>query len=177
MAEPYLSEIRIFPFTFAPRGWAFCHGQLLPISQNTALFSLMSNSYGGDGRATFALPNLTGRAPMGSGTGPGLSQRKAAQKGGSETEILTSAALPAHTHTTYSEQEISEVNDPTGNVLGVFQYGGIGNMLYAKPGAPTTEAGSPFLSSAGQGQSHPNEQPYLVVPMCIALVGQYPSPK
>ena len=112
MSEPFVAEIRIFAGNFAPRNWAFCNGQLLPISQNTALFSLIGTTYGGDGRTTTALPNLQGRAPMHAGRGPGLTDRRLGQKGGVETVTLSEAQMPNHTHTLQAtEEEVDRVVD------------------------------------------------------------------
>jgi len=112
MSEPFIAEIGIFAGNFAPRGWAFCNGQILPISQNTALFSLVGTTYGGDGRTTFALPNLQGRAPMHPGTGPGLTTRRLGQSGGVETVTLSEAQMPSHTHTMQASTGMALDDDP-----------------------------------------------------------------
>ena len=117
MADPFVAEIRIFPFNFAPRGWAWCNGQLMPISQNTALFSLLGTTYGGDGKSTFALPDLQGRAPMHPGQGPGLSLHDLGESGGSETVTLLESETPSHAHTLNGQGSNSNLNDPAGAVL------------------------------------------------------------
>ena len=134
MSEPFIAEIRIFAGNFAPRGWAFCDGQLLPISQNTALFALIGTTYGGDGRTTTALPNLQGRAPMHPGRGPGLTSRRLGQNGGSETITLTEAQLPNHTHGVEVSGRVGSDNDPSASVRLSRTSGG---FLYAASGAST----------------------------------------
>ncbi len=171
MSEPFTAEIRIFAGNFAPRGWAFCDGQLLPISQNTALFSLIGTTYGGDGRSTTALPNLKGRAPMHPGRGPGLTARRLGQRGGVEMVTLTEAQMPNHTHTLIGTEEEGEDDDPgnryTGAVPLVQQSYGLANNLQDM--APQA------LPNAGGSQAHNNLQPYLTMNFIIALVGLYPS--
>lgn len=170
MSEPFLAEIRIFAGNFAPRGWAFCDGQLLPISQNTALFSLIGTTYGGDGRTTTALPNLQGRAPMHPGRGPGLTSRRLGEKGGSETVTLTEAQMPNHSHTMMANPNPAEQPTPVNNALarsvGGSIYGDANNLV------PFSAATMP---SAGGGQAHNNMQPFLTLNFIIALVGLYPS--
>src|SRR5689334_14661638 len=117
MADPFVAEIRIFPFNFAPTGWAFCNGQLLPISQNTALFSLLGTTYGGDGKSTFALPDLQGSAPMHPGQGPGLSLHDLGETGGSETVTLLESEIPAHNHTFSASSQPGEDATPSGEAL------------------------------------------------------------
>jgi microcystin-dependent protein len=168
MSEPFVAEVRIFAGNFAPRGWAFCNGQLLPISQNTALFSLIGTTYGGDGRTTTALPNLKGRAPMHPGRGPGLTSRRLGQKGGVETATLTEAQIPAHTHTLRVSEEDGDSTQPAGN------YPAVGNEIYAPASSLVAMAG-PSLPSTGGSQSHNNMQPFLTINFIIALVGLYPS--
>ena len=168
MSEPFVAEIRIFAGNFAPRGWAFCNGQLLPISQNTALFSLIGTTYGGDGRTTTALPNLEGRAPMHPGRGPGLTDRRLGQRGGVEMVTLTEAQMPQHQHTLrVEEDEPGEDNDPNNQVLArAGLYANASNL------APMSERS---LAEAGGSQAHNNMQPYLTINFIIALVGLYPS--
>lgn len=171
MSEPFIAEIRIFAGNFAPRGWAFCNGQLLPISQNTALFSLIGTTYGGDGRTTTALPNLQGRAPMHPGRGPGLTERRLGQIGGVETVTLTEAQMPAHGQSIQGTSDPAQDDDPgPGKSLarseGADVYGAPQNLV---PMAAQT------LGSAGGGQQHNNMQPYLAINFIIALVGLYPS--
>ena len=170
MSEPFIAEIRIFGGNFAPRGWAFCNGQLLPISQNTALFSLIGTVYGGDGRSTMALPNLQGRAPMHPGSGPGLSQRRLGETGGVETVTLTEAQIPTHAHKIVGSGRPAIQDDPAGRypaaVSGFTPYGPSQSLANMAPEA---------LSPAGGDDAHTNVQPFLVLNFIIALVGLYPS--
>lgn len=179
MSDPFISEIRLFPYTYAPSGWAFCNGQLVQINQYSALYSLIGTIHGGDGRTTFGLPNLKGRTAMHAGQGPGLTPHNLGHYGGLNSVPLESRNLPPHTHTAFTEYDISEFGSPTNNVLGVLQDSSkFGNSLYYDPteeAPPTTTAYPNFLAKAGQGQAHENRQPYLVIPYCIALVGIYPS--
>ena len=167
MADPFVAEVRIFPFNFAPRGWAFCNGQLLPLSQNTALFSLLGTTYGGDGKSNFALPNLQGSTTMHWGQGPGLSQRDLGETGGSETVTLLQSEIPSHTHTTAKAgSTVALLNSPANNALtkpatgNAYDSTGAGNMA--------------SLSPAGGNQPHNNMQPYLTLNFCIALQGVFP---
>jgi microcystin-dependent protein len=170
MSEPFIAEIRIFAGNFAPRSWAFCDGQLLPISQNTALFSLIGTTYGGDGRTTTALPNLQGRAPMHPGNGAGLSQRRLGQQGGVESVLLTQTELPAHNHTLKAGGNTAAgvVATPVGNTIGFAATA----MGYTTPNNLTTMAGLP---NAGGSQGHNNMQPFMAMNFIIALQGIYPS--
>ena len=173
MSEPFIAEIRIWGLNFAPRGWAFCDGQLLPIAQNTALFSLVGTYYGGDGRTTFGLPNLQGRAPMHPGNGPGLSTRRLWEHGGVNTVTLTEAQMPNHNHlgvnpTTPVDSEPADLSGPAGNFLAVTT--GSRNRIYREPLTAV-----PTGATAGGGQAHTNMQPYLALNFCIALTGLYPS--
>ncbi len=173
--DPFLGEIRIVGFNFAPRGWAVCNGQLLSISQNTALFSLLGTTYGGDGRTTFALPNFQDTAAMNFGNGPGLTPRVLGERGGGNSVTLLNTELPSHTHGVNASNSPAEGSDPT-------------NALWAATGGPrggppeyTTNGGSPALMNIGaltpQGQSQPhnNLQPYLTLNFVIALQGVFPS--
>jgi microcystin-dependent protein len=176
MSEPFIAEIRIFAGNFAPRGWSFCDGQLLPIAQNTALFSLIGTTYGGDGRATTGLPNLQGRAPMHRGRGPGLTNRRLGERGGAETVVLTEAQMPNHTHTPNVSLQPADDDDPKSTtVIGSSN----SSLLYArKSQAGVSLDGSlhaDALPSAGGSQAHNNMQPYLAINYIIALVGTYPS--
>lgn len=170
MSEPFIAEIKIFAGNFAPRGWAFCNGQLLPISQNTALFSLLGTTYGGDGRTTTALPNLQGRAPMHPGRGPGLTARRLGEKGGTETVTVTQAQMPGHTHQAQASDRSSQAHEPSDSTL----LGRTPMKLTYAPGSPVDMAPD-ALATSGGGQPHTNLQPYLAINFIIALVGIYPS--
>ena len=170
MADPFVAEIRIYPFNFAPRGWAFCDGQLMPISQNTALFSLLGTTYGGDGRSTFALPNLQGRAVMHPGQGPGLSLRDLGETGGAETVTLLQSEIPAHTHALMASNEIGEDRKAVGEAMAR----STGGALYGPAsGAPVALAPN-AVAPAGGGLPHNNLMPYLTLNFCIALQGVFP---
>ncbi len=169
MADPFVAEIRIFPFNFAPKGWAWCNGQLLPISQNTALFSLLGTTYGGDGKSTFALPDLEGRAPMHPGQGPGLSLHDLGETGGSETVTLLESEIPAHVHAMGVSQADGLERFPTGQLLST----GVGIGAYAAPG-PVTNLAPEALPPAGGDQPHNNMMPYLTFYFNIALQGVFP---
>jgi microcystin-dependent protein len=173
MSEPFIAEIRIFAGNFAPRGWAFCNGQLLPVAQNTALFSLIGTTYGGDGRSTTALPNLEGRAPMHPGRGPGLTDRRLGQRGGVETVTLTEAQMPNHKHTVEASGDSFNSNDPAGNLLGKSSTP-FGGQIYKASGTevPLQEN---VVGNTGGSQAHNNMQPYMAINFIIALVGLYPS--
>lgn len=170
MSEPFIGEVRIWAGNFAPRSWAFCNGQVLPISQNTALFSLLGTTYGGDGRSTFALPDLQGRAPMQPGTGPGLTSRQLGEKGGVETVTLTTAQLPAHNHNWAAQSRRGDLADPAGRSLARASSGN----AYHAPGNPVQMA-SNAIGEAGGSSPHNNMQPYLALSFIIALQGIYPS--
>jgi microcystin-dependent protein len=168
MADPFVAEIRIFPFNFPPTGWAFCDGQLLPISQNTALFSLLGTFYGGDGKTTFALPDLQGSAPMHAGQGQGLSDRVLGELSGVESITLLVSEIPVHSHV------IQTSNDDGNNSQPGTRYFGRGQALYAAPAALNNMAFQ-TLSVAGGGLPHNNMQPYLTLNFCIALQGVFPQ--
>lgn len=170
MSEPFIAEIRIFAGNYAPRSWAFCDGQLLPISQNTALFSLIGTTYGGDGRTTTALPNLQGRAPMHPGRGPGLTSRRLGQRGGAETSTLAETQMPNHSHALRGTVSRGSSGQPQGTAFNR----SVGDTAYH---APTNLNGmSPSMAqNAGGGQAHNNMQPYLTLNFIIALQGLYPS--
>ncbi|MGH3186444.1 MAG: phage tail protein [Streptosporangiaceae bacterium] len=163
MTEPFLSEIRIMTFNFAPKGWALCNGQVLQISQNQPLFSLLGTTYGGDGKTTFALPNLQGSTPTHMGTSFPLGQN-----GGEQAHTLTIPESPPHTHAAYGATSASDSPIPAGNYLGVADntYGPLAGMTAIQPATVTSGGGS---------QPHNNMQPYLVLTFCIALTGIYPS--
>lgn len=171
MANPFLAEIRIFPFNFAPKGWAFCNGQIMSISQNTALFSLLGTTYGGDGKSTFALPNLQDSAPMQQGQGPGLSLRDLGEVAGEQTVTLLQSEMPAHSHTAEATSG-SNSNDPANNVWASGQKG-FGNT-YAPSGNNNVQMSASALSPAGGNQPHNNMMPYLTLNFCIALQGVFP---
>jgi microcystin-dependent protein len=169
MADPFVAEIRIFPFNFAPKGWAWCDGQLLPLSQNTALFSLLGTTYGGDGKSNFALPDLQGRAPMHPGQGPGLSLHDLGETGGSETVTLLESEIPAHAHGLMCSIDQSGTAIP-GPTRALAQASA--NMYFA--GAPDTAMAPESLAPAGGDQPHNNLQPYLTFYFNIALQGVFP---
>lgn len=169
--EPFLGQVQIFGFNFAPRGWAFCQGQLLPIAQNTALFALLGTLYGGDGRTTFALPDLRGRVPIGFGQGPGLSNYPLAARGGVEQVTLIASEIPAHSHTLQASTEPGTGGVPTDAYLAST---GARDPEYVST-APNTSLGSQSIGAAGGGQAHENRMPYLAMNYCIALVGIFPS--
>jgi microcystin-dependent protein len=169
MADPFVAEIRIFPFNFAPRGWAWCDGQLLPLSQNTALFSLLGTTYGGNGRSNFALPDLQGRAPMHPGQGSGLSLHDLGETGGSETVTLLESEIPGHNHTFRVSTQIGLENRPPGQNWAQ----GDGINLYAAPN-PLVPMSGQALAPAGNDQPHNNMQPSLTFYFCIALQGVFP---
>ena len=171
MADPFVAEIRIFPFNFAPKGWAFCDGQLLPISQNTALFSLLGTTYGGDGKSTFALPNMQGNAPMHPGQGPGLSLHDLGETGGSETVTLLESEIPAHAHTLKANINVAETPDPGANSLA---RGSSVNAYQTTTNQNLVPMSGQSLAPAGGDQPHNNMQPYLTFNFCIALQGVFP---
>lgn len=167
--DQFVAEIRLFPFNFAPVGWAMCNGQLLPISQNTALFSLLGTTYGGDGKSTFALPNLQGSVPMHPGQGPGLSLHDLGEAGGSQSVSLLESEIPSHTHTLMAATFNSQSTSPTNNSLGR------GNPIrvYGQTGTNTNMSLN-SVSIAGSGSPHNNMMPYLTMNFCIALQGIFP---
>ncbi|MGC2697790.1 MAG: tail fiber protein [Candidatus Angelobacter sp.] len=171
MSDQFVAEIRIFPFNFAPKGWAFCNGQLLPISQNTALFSLLGTTYGGDGKSNFALPNLQGSAPMQQGQGPGLSLRDLGEIGGEQTVTLLQTEIPAHNHGVQAGSaggQPSPANNTWASGLKT------GPSLYSATGANNVQMSPVALSPNGGNLPHNNMQPYLCLNFCIALQGIFP---
>jgi microcystin-dependent protein len=171
MADPFVAEIRIFPFNFAPKGWAFCNGQILPLSQNTALFSLLGTTYGGDGKSTFALPDVQGNAAMHPGQGQGLSLHDLGEIGGSENVTLLESEIPAHQHTLRGTNTQGDNPTPGANILArpgstmIYQQNPSANLVAMAPQA---------LPPAGGGLPHNNMQPYLTLNYCIALQGVFP---
>jgi microcystin-dependent protein len=166
MAEPFLSEIRLMSFNFAPKGWAMCNGQFLPINQNQALFSLLGTTFGGDGRVNFALPDYRGRVPISVGNGHTLGE-----KGGEQAHTLTMNEMPQHTHVLNASSNNGTVPTPSGNLLG----NSSPNMLFG----PVQNLGAMVpatVTNTGGSQPHENRQPYLTLTFCIALQGIFPSP-
>ncbi len=172
MADPFVAEIRIFPFNFAPKGWAWCDGQLLPLSQNTALFSLLGTTYGGNGKSNFALPNLQGRAPMHPGQGPGLSLHDLGETGGSEIVTLLESAIPLHTHAMRASSDVADNNVTAGKMPA--KPLGRGNTLFVTTASPLVSMADVALAPAGGNQPHNNLQPFLTFYFCIALQGVFP---
>ncbi len=172
MSDPFVAEIRIFPFNFPPKGWAFCDGQLLPISQNTALFSLLGTTYGGDGRSTFALPNLQGSVPMQTGQGQGLSERFLGEQSGTETVTLLVSEMPLHTHSLMASSDPGDAQIPSANATLARSSGG---NAYTASNAGLGQMAPQALAPAGGGLPHSNMQPYLTVNFCIAMQGVFPA--
>jgi microcystin-dependent protein len=169
-SEPFIGQLALVPYNFAPKGWALCNGQLLSIAQNTALFALIGTTYGGNGTTNFALPDLRGRVPLSSGQGPGLSNYVLGQASGAETQTLTLNQMPTHAHVLIADTSVGTSERPNGalparNAAGVPQYGtsGTGTMSVA------------VVQSAGGNQPHDNMQPYLTLNWIIALQGIFPS--
>ena len=170
MSDPFIGEVRIFAGNFPPRGWAFCNGQLMPISQNTALFSLLGTTYGGNGMSNFALPDLQGRAPMQHGQGPGLSPRDLGETGGSETVTLLQTEVPQHNHLVGAQTvALGGSATPAGNTL---SRPASGNLYGSGP--PNVSMAPQALAPAGGDQPHNNMMPYLTLYFCIALQGVFP---
>ncbi len=177
MSEPFIGQIQVFGFNFAPRGWATCSGQVLPIAQNTALFALLGTTYGGDGRTTFGLPDLRGRVPIHQGRGPGLSDRRIGSRAGNETVVLSTTNLASHNHTVpdgtmRASASPADSSDPTGNSLGL--------AAAYQTSAPTVDMAANTVTTGntgntGSGSAHVNMPPYLTVNVCIALAGIFPS--
>jgi microcystin-dependent protein len=169
MANPFVGEIRIFCFNFAPVGWALCNGQILSISQNTALFSLLGTMYGGDGKSNFALPNLQGRVALDSGSGTGLTLRTQGTTGGESNHTLSQSEIPAHAHGVNCDSENATSANPSGNLPGVTE-----RPTYAAlPGTQKLNASA--VAADGGGVPHNNLQPYLVMNYCIAPQGVFPA--
>ena len=168
MSTPFLSEIRIFSFNFAPKGWAMCNGQMLPINTNQALFSLLGTTYGGDGRATFALPNLQGRATLHVGNGHVLGERA-----GTETHAVTLAEMPAHTHPAHADATPGDAT--TFNPTGALPGNTAPTLLYSDGSSSRVAMAPAMVSNYGGSQPHENRQPYLALNFCIAVQGIFPS--
>jgi microcystin-dependent protein len=166
MAEPFLSEIRIMSFVFAPKGWALCNGQLLPINQNQPLFSLLGTTFGGDGRVNFALPDLRGRVPIHVGGSHTLGER-----GGEQAHTLSISELPTHTHVAQASSQTGDTFTPTSTLLAKTQ----GVDVYAPP-ATLVAMNAGTIKNVGGSQAHLNMQPFLTLSFCIALQGIFPSP-
>ena len=171
-AEPFIGQIQYFPYNFAPRGWAWCNGQLLPIANNTALFALIGAIYGGDGRTTVGLPDMRGRMPIhdGNSTGPGLTRRRVGQRGGVEAVSLTTNQLPSHTHTLNATSNLGDQTSPAGGALARD-----GRDQTYRDEAPNTDMHPGSIAAAGGGQAHQNMPPYLGLNCNIALIGVFPS--
>lgn len=171
MSEPFIGEIKILPYTFAPKGWAYCNGQLLAISQNQALFSILGTTYGGNGINNFALPNLQGRVPLHAGTGPGLTPRSLGEASGSGAVSLTVSQIPFHTHTL----SVGNVPGTQRNVNNAYPAQAGSLESYQENTTPLVPMNAAAVANTGGGQPHTNMQPYLGINYCIALVGIFPS--
>ena len=174
MSEPFIGEIKLFAGNFAPRGWAFCSGQLLPIAPHTALFSILGTFYGGNGQTTFALPNLQSRSPMHQGQGPGLSQRVIGEEDGRETVTLLAGEMPSHSHLPIGVADPGSQTTP-GNALWAASTGGGRTPPPLYQNTTNTTMRPDIVSFAGSGQPHNNLQPYLALSFVIALEGIFPS--
>jgi microcystin-dependent protein len=172
MMDPFIGEIKMVGFSFAPMGWAFCNGQVLPIVQNTALFSLLGTTYGGDGKTTFALPNLQGRAPLHPGSGPGLTPRSLGQTGGAPNVTLGTGQMPVHNHTAMGVSGY-DATSPANNTWGTAGAGRTPPPAYVD-GNPNVTMSQAALDPTGSGLAHNNMQPYLAVNFIIAITGLYP---
>ena len=175
MSNPFLSEIRIFTGNFAPKGWALCDGQLMSISQNTALFSLLGTTYGGNGTSNFALPNLQGMAPLGAGQGSGLSRRDLGEIGGEPAVTLLTTEMPVHTHTVKALDGAGDTTNVVGTTWAKATEGRVAENLYAAPGTSPPTMNPSAVSVAGGNQPHNNMPPYLTLNFIIALQGVFPA--
>lgn len=175
MSEPYIGQIMMFAGNFAPRGWQFCQGQVLSIAQNTALFSILGTTYGGNGQTTFALPDLRGRVPMQPGQGPGLSPRTLGEQGGSENVTLISTQMPAHTHAHVASGAQGDQFSPEGNVNAVQVDPNTQQPVNMYSAAPNTTMNPASIGVAGGSQPHNNMQPYTCINFIIAMEGIFPS--
>ncbi|MEJ0075777.1 MAG: tail fiber protein [Alphaproteobacteria bacterium] len=172
MSDPFVAEIRIFPFNFAPKGWAFCDGQLLPLSQNTALFSLLGTTYGGNGKSNFALPNMQGNAPMHPGQGPGLSLHDLGETGGSTTVTLLESEMPAHSHSFFANSVQGDTNSPAPTVS--LARASNATPYHADQATNLVNFAFQAVSVTGGSLPHNNMQPYLTLNFCIAMQGIFP---
>jgi len=172
VSDAFVAEIRVFPFNFAPKGWAFCDGQLLPISQNTALFSLLGTFYGGDGKSTFALPDMQDNAPMFWGQGAGLSLHDLGEQSGSETVTLIESEIPSHSHLLQGTAGLGSQNSPSDKLL-ARPFGG--GSPYVAAGGATVQLAQQAIAPTGSSLPHNNMMPYLTVNFCIALQGIFPA--
>jgi microcystin-dependent protein len=175
MSEPYIGEIIMFAGNFAPRGWAFCNGQILSIAQNTALFSILGTTYGGNGQTTFALPNLQGRVPMHWGAGPGLTPRDLGETSGTETVTLISSQMPAHNHIVNANTAAGTGTEPTNSFIAGVADANSGGLFPAFESTANTTLNPMAVGVAGGSQPHANMQPYQCVSFIIALQGVFPS--
>lgn len=170
MSEPFIGEIKIFPYSFAPQGWAYCNGQIMQISQNQALFAVIGITYGGNGSTTFALPNLQGRVPISFGSGPGLTPRTIGQSSGSNFVTLSVGQIPGHTHTLSGES----VDGTQKTVNNAYPAQAGSQFSYQNAASPLAQMNGAALSTSGGSQPHANMQPCLGVNYCIALIGIFP---
>jgi len=173
MANPFVAEIRIFPFNFAPRGWAFCDGQIMSISQNTALFSLLGTTYGGDGKSNFALPNMQGSAPMHPGQGPGLSLHVLGETGGTDTVQLIQSEIPSHSHTMMAVNFPADQSTPS-PARALARSRNASAYVSGASQSSLSQMSDSMVAPAGGDQPHNNLMPYLTLNFCIALQGVYP---
>ena len=172
MADPFIGEIRALPYTYAPRDWAYCNGQLVEISQNTALYSIIGTTYGGDGRVTMGLPNLQGRIPIHSGTGPGIQYVGLGQLGGAPVVTLTASQIPSHVHNITVLLDAERETTPAGNLFPSIIPG---NSFYKTGFTSTVEMSTSSIGVSGNSAMHENRQPFLAMSYCIAMDGIYPS--
>jgi microcystin-dependent protein len=175
MSEAFIGETRIFPFNFAPRGWAMCNGQLLSIQQNQALFALLGTFYGGNGQTNFALPNLQGRVPLHMGQGPGLSFRNIGETAGEVAHTLLATEMPQHLHTLRATDAKANLLDPSNAILAQASTNAYTNTSSAVAGELAASLHGASMAAIGGSQAHSNMQPYLVLNICIALTGLFPS--
>lgn len=175
MAEPFIGEIRIFGFSFAPRDWATCDGQLVDIAQNAALYAVIGTTYGGDGRTTVALPNFQCRMPMHSGRGPGLTSRRLGERGGVPAVTLSESQIPSHNHTIQACIDLSDTNTPASDTLLGISRNKVKAYGTSSSSSTKTQMSNSSFGIAGSNQAHENMQPYTTLNFCICLEGEYPS--